>query len=68
MLLHSLAAAAESQNPQAHFLLAALYRCRRPNPYLYEESLKGRVLTAVERGWVEDFLREEPQYRQYEAH
>ena len=68
MLLHSLETAAASANPQAHFLLAALYRCRRPNPYLYEESLKGRVLTAVERGWVDDYLREEPQYRQYEAH
>jgi TPR repeat protein len=68
MLRHSLERAAESSNPQAHFLLAALYRCGRPNPYLYEESLGGRVLTAVERGWVDDHLRLEPQYRKYEAH
>lgn len=49
-------------------MLAALYRCERPNPYLHEESLKGRVLTTVERGWVDEYLRLEPQFRQYEAH
>lgn len=68
LLKSSVEAAAESANPHAHFLLAALYRCRIPNPYLYEESLKGRVLNAAERGWVEDYLRLEPQYRKYEAH
>ena len=68
MLLSSLEQAAGPANPQGHFLLAALYRCGRPNPYLYEESLKGCVLTAIERGWVDDYLRLEPQYRKYEAH
>jgi hypothetical protein len=68
MLLSSLEQAAGTANPQGRFLLAALYRCGRPNPYLYEESLKGRVLTAIERGWVDDYLRLEPQYRKYEAH
>jgi hypothetical protein len=68
VLLSSLEQAAGPANPQGHFLLAALYRCGRPNPYLYEESLKGRVLTAIERGWVDDYLRLEPQYRKYEAH
>lgn len=68
MLLSSLEQAAGPANPQGHFLLAALYRCGRPNPYLYEESLKGRVLTAIERGWVDDYLRLGPQYRKYEAH
>ena len=61
MLLSSLEQAAGPANPRGHFLLAALYRCGRPNPYLYEESLKGRVLTAIERGWVDDYLRLEPQ-------
>ncbi|MBL8881349.1 MAG: hypothetical protein JNG88_19790, partial [Phycisphaerales bacterium] len=68
MLLSSLEQAAGPANPHGHFLLAALFRCGRPSPYLYEESLKGRVLTAIERGWVEDYLRLEPQYRKYEAH
>lgn len=68
LLRSSLEQAAAAPNPQAHHLLASLLRCGRPNPYLYEESLKGRVLTAIERGWVEDYLRLEPQYRKYEAH
>jgi hypothetical protein len=68
MLVSSLEQAAGPANPQGHFLLAALCRCSRPNPYLYEESLKGRVLTAIERGWVDDYLRLEPQYRRYETH
>lgn len=68
LLLSSLEQAAAAPNPQAHHLLASLLRCDRPNPYLYEESLKGRVLTTIERGWVEDYLRLEPQYRKYEAH
>jgi hypothetical protein len=68
MLLSILEQSAGPANPQGHFLLAALYRCSRPNPYLYEESLKGRVLTTIERGWVDDYLRLEPQYRKYEAH
>lgn len=68
LLLHGLEHAAEAPNPRAHHLLAALYRCERPNPYLYEESLKGRVLTTVERSWVDEYLRLEPQFRKYEAH
>lgn len=68
LLLSSLEQAAAASNPQAHHLLASLLRCGRPNPYLHEESLKGRVLTAIERGWVDDYLRLEPQYRKYEAH
>ncbi|GAB3759312.1 hypothetical protein GCM10028796_06310 [Ramlibacter monticola] len=68
LLLHSLEHAAGAPNPRVHHLVAALYRCERPNAYLYEESLKGRVLTTVERGWVDDYLRLEPQFRKYEAH
>lgn len=68
LLLSSLEQAAAASNPQAHHLLASLLRCGRPNPYLYEESLKGRVLTTIERGWVDDYLRLEPQYRKYEEH
>lgn len=68
MLVSSLEQAAGPANPRGHFLVAALCRCGRPNPYLHEESLKGRVLTAIERGWVDDYLRLEPQYQKYEAH
>ena len=68
LLLHSLEHAAEAPNPRAQHVLAALYRCERPNPYLYEASLKGRVLTTVERGWVDEYLQLAPQFRKYEAH
>ncbi|AEF88815.1 hypothetical protein DelCs14_1790 [Delftia sp. Cs1-4] len=67
LLLDSLERAA-AQDARAHHALAAIHRCAKPNPYLYEESLKGRVLTAAERGWVEDYLRLAPRYRRYEKH
>ena len=67
LLLDSLARATAKET-QAHHVLAALHRCAKPNPYLYEESLKGRVLTAAEQRWVDDYLRLEPRYRNYERH
>ena len=56
LLLESLEQAT-AQNPRAHFMLAALHRCAKPNPYLYEESLKGRELNTTAKGWVENYLR-----------
>ena len=53
LLRSSLEQAAAAPNPQAHHLLASLLRCGRPNPYLYEESLKGRVLTTIEQVFAE---------------
>jgi hypothetical protein len=67
LLLESLELAA-AQDPRGHFMLAALHRCAKPNPYLYEESLKGRVLNTIEQGWVENYLQLEPRYRQYQSH
>ena len=67
LLVASLEQAATA-DPHAHQMLAALYRCARPNPYLYEESLKGRQLTASERGWVEEYQKLVPRYQRYEAH
>lgn len=68
LLIHGLKQHADDSDPQGHFVLAALYRCRRPNPYLHEESLKGRVLNTVEQGWVAEYLRQEPRHRLYEFH
>ena len=68
LLLDGLERSAEGGGAERHHVLAALYRCARPNPYLYEESLKGRVLTAVERSWVDDYLRLEPRIAKYEQH
>lgn len=67
LLLDSLEVAA-TKDPRTHQILAALFRCTKPNPYLYEESLKGRQLTASERGWVEQYLLLAPRYVRYEAH
>ena len=68
LLLDALERVASSLSPQRHFAVASLFRCPRPNPYLYEESLKGRVLSAAERAWVDDYLRMEPIFRRYEWH
>lgn len=68
LLLDGLERSAEGRGAERHHVLAALYRCARPTPYLYEESLKGRVLTTVERGWVDDYLRLEPRFAKYEQH
>lgn len=67
LLLDGLEQAAQG-DPAVHALLAALYRCERPNPYLHEESLKGRVLSVVERRWVDEYLQLEPRFRRYEQH
>lgn len=66
MLLDELAG--KDLDPQLHYLLAQMLRCPKPNPYLHEESLKGRVLTVLERRWVEQYLRDVPRYQAYEHH
>ncbi len=38
LFISQLSAAATAGDAQAHHRLAALYRCKRPNPYLHEES------------------------------
>lgn len=69
LLLDSLAVAvAADKHPHAHHILAQLYRCSKPNPYLYEESLKGRLLTSSERTWVEEYLHFAPHFVLYERH
>ncbi|ABM97265.1 hypothetical protein [Methylibium petroleiphilum] len=60
--------ASRELSPQVHHQLARAFRCRKPNPYLYEESLKGRVLTKHEQAWVNQYLIEAPQYRAFEHH
>lgn len=60
--------ASREMSPQIHHQLAGAFRCRKPNPYLYEESLKGRVLTKQEQAWVDQYLAEAPQHRAFEHH
>ena len=68
LLLDSLEQMAEGAEGEVHQVLATLYRCKRPNPYLHDESLKGRrPLTRIEQGWVDEYLLAEPRFRKYEA-
>ena len=68
LLLDSLEQMADGADGEVHHTLATLYRCKRPNPYLHEESLRGRQLTRIEQGWVDEYLLAEPRFRKYEAH
>ena len=68
LLLDSLEQMAVGADGDVHWLLAALYRRKRPNPYLHEESLKGRQLTRIEQGWADEYLVAEPRFRKYEEH
>lgn len=68
LLMDGLEQAAAAGNPEAHFVLAALYRCPRPNSYLYDESLKGRILTKIEQDWADTYLRLKPDFERYEHH
>lgn len=68
LLLDSLEQMAEGAEGEVHHLLATLYQCKRPNPYLHEESLKGRQLTRIEQVWVDEYMLAEPRFRKYEAH
>lgn len=68
LFMSQLSPAPTAGDAHAHHRMAALYRCKRPNPYLYEESLKGRQLTAQETKWVEEYLVQAQHYPLYEAH
>jgi hypothetical protein len=68
LLLDGLEQMAEGADGEVRWLLAALYRCKRPNPYLHEELLKGRQLTRIEQGWVDEYLVAEPRFRKYAEH
>lgn len=68
LFLSQLSAAALAGDPHGHHRLAALYQCSRPNPYLYEESLQGRELTAHEDRWVQEYLVQAKHYPLYREH
>jgi hypothetical protein len=68
LLMDGLEQAAAHQNAGAHFAIAALYRCGRPNGYLYEESLKGRVLNKIEQDWADAYLVNKPKFEKYAHH
>lgn len=68
LLMDSLERAATRNNAEAHFAIAALYRCERPNSYLYEESLKGRILNKAEQDWVDAYVQNKPRFEKYGHH
>lgn len=68
VLMEGLEHAAAANNAEAHFAIAALYRCGRPNSYLHEESLKGRILNSVEQDWVDAYLQKKPRFEKYKHH
>ena len=68
LLIEGLERAAAGNDALAHFVLAAVNRCELPNSYLYEESLKGRKLTAIEQRWADEYIRNKPRFEKYVHH
>ncbi len=53
---------------ETHFRLAKALRCDKPNPYLYEESKRGRKLNAIEQAWADEYLLLVPRHAAYDHH
>lgn len=68
LLIDGLERAATGNDALAHFALAAVSRCELPNSYLYEESLKGRKLTATEQRWADEYIQNKPRFEKYAHH
>lgn len=67
-LRDDLADRASQGDVRSHYRLAKLLACKVPNDYLYQESLKGRVLVAQEQIWVDQYLQLVPQREKYLQH
>ena len=67
-LLDDLADRASQGDARSHYRLAKLLACKVPSDYLYQESLKGRALTAQEQIWVAQYLQLVPQREKYLQH
>lgn len=68
MLLVGLERLAERGSQQASWAIALLLRCKEPNSYLYQESVKGRILNKIEQGWVDQYLHDKPRFEKYRHH
>jgi hypothetical protein len=68
MLLDDLAARASHGDAFSHYRLAKLLTCKVPSDYLYQESLKGRVLVTQEQIWVDKYLLLVTQREKYLQH
>ena len=52
----------------SHYRLAKLLECKVPPDYLYQESLRGRVLVPQEQRWVDNYLTFSEQHLRYLKH
>lgn len=68
VLLDDLKGRAARDDPFSHFRLAKLLECKVPSDYLYQESLKGRILTSQEQIWADEYVKFKTQREQYEHH
>jgi hypothetical protein len=68
VLIDDLADRASQGDVRSHYRLAKLLACKVPSDYLYQESLKGRALTAQEQIWVDQYLQLVPQREKYLQH
>ena len=55
-------------DPLAHYYLACILSCKLPPDYLYQESIRGRVLNHQEQKWVDGYLQVLPQHEQFLKH
>jgi hypothetical protein len=68
LLMTALEQAADAPQAEAHFVLAALHRCKKPNSYLYDESRKGRALSVIEQRWADAYPAEKARFDRYTHH
>ena len=67
LLLNSLAARA-GKRPELHLWLAAIYRCRVPSAYLWEQQQAGELLNVTEQAFVAQYIALKPQHEAYRSH
>lgn len=68
LLKESLELSALAGHSLAHFAIAEINRCTRPNSYLSDEARKGRVLNSVEQGWVDGYENSLAQFKKFRTH
>lgn len=68
LLLSDLEERANRGDLLSHYRLAKLLECKVPTDYLYQMSLRGRILNATERRMVENYLTLSAQHTRYLKH
>lgn len=68
LLMTALEQAADASQAAAHFVLAALHRCKKPNSYLHDEARKGRALNVIEQRWADAYPAEKARFDRYTHH